>query len=213
MTTIEPYQFNFIKHQIQQLVRTYQSVNDRHTIRTVEQLTEEAIQPFFSADDENAQSLIRQFFDSSMTMSKSMGVLDQLKSYVQPFQVPSVKQTEKLFRKVKKLKVPDFSQMDLRDYTYLAWDDIGSQSKLLIVKGQKGYQGLYGHLSTEVKKGICPICQHESTVSMFLSLTKSSGDGTYTKRGNYICRDSEQCNHQMEQREKLDEFVTLLQMK
>ncbi|MCU7699617.1 hypothetical protein OM428_14985 [Enterococcus gallinarum] len=47
MITIEPYQFHFIKHQVQQLVRTYQSVNDRHTIRTVEMLTEEAIQPFF----------------------------------------------------------------------------------------------------------------------------------------------------------------------
>ncbi|EQC80588.1 fibronectin-binding protein [Enterococcus sp. HSIEG1] len=48
---------------------------------------------------------------------------------------------------------------------------------------------------------------------MFLSLTKSGGDGTYTKRGNYICRDSEQCNQQMEQRETLDEFVSLLQMR
>ena len=54
----------------------------------------------------------------------------------------------------------------------MAWDDIGSQSKFMIVNTQKGYQGIYGHLSTEVKKGICPLCQHESTVSMFLSLTK-----------------------------------------
>ncbi|MCC2753114.1 FusB/FusC family EF-G-binding protein [Enterococcus gallinarum] len=213
MITIEPYQFHFIKHQVQQLVRTYQSVNDRHTIRTVEMLTEEAIQPFFSEEDKEAQSLIRQFFDSSLTMSKSLTILEALKKNVRPFQVPSVKQTEKLFRKVKKLKVPDFSQTDLRDYTYLAWDDIGSQSKFMIVNTQKGYQGIYGHLSIEVKKGICPLCQHESTVSMFLSLTKSGGDGTYTKRGNYICRDSEQCNQQMEQRETLDEFVSLLQMR
>ncbi|MCU7699616.1 hypothetical protein ODV97_04005 [Enterococcus gallinarum] len=34
----------------------------------------------------------------------------------------------------------------------MAWDDIGSQSKFMIVNTQKGYQGIYGHLSTEVKK-------------------------------------------------------------
>ncbi|WP_260606301.1 hypothetical protein [Enterococcus gallinarum] len=101
MITIEPYQFHFIKHQVQQLVRTYQSVNDRHTIRTVEMLTEEAIQPFFSEEDKEAQSLIRQFFDSSLTMSKSLTILEALKKNVRPFQVPSVKQTEKLFRKEK----------------------------------------------------------------------------------------------------------------
>jgi hypothetical protein len=213
MTTIEPYQYNFIKHQVQQLVRTYQSVNDRQTVRTVEALTEEAITAFFSSEDQEALSIIRQFFDSSMTIAKSQVILEQLKDFVAPFQMPSVKQTEKMFRKVKKLKVPDFTQMDLRDYTYLAWDDIGSQSKFLIVKGQKGYRGIYGHVSTEAKKGICPLCQHESTVSMFLSLTKSGGDGTYTKRGNYICRDSEKCNQHIEQRENLDEFITLLEMK
>ncbi|MGX6990431.1 hypothetical protein ACWN8M_02160 [Pseudolactococcus reticulitermitis] len=33
-----------------------------------------------------------------------------------------------------------------------------------------------------------------TTVSLFLATTKSGGDGTYTKKGNYICLDSDECN-------------------
>ena len=44
---IEPYQFHSIKHQVYQLVRTYQSVNDPRTIKTVETMTKDAIEQFF----------------------------------------------------------------------------------------------------------------------------------------------------------------------
>ncbi|WP_258379421.1 hypothetical protein [Enterococcus plantarum] len=42
---------------------------------------------------------------------------------------------------------------------------------------------------------------------MSLSKVKESGDGMYTKRGNYICYDSEKCNHTIERREELEAFV------
>ena len=210
---IEPYQFHAIKHQVYQLVRTYQSVNDPRTIKTVESMTKDAIEKFFPEEETAPRAILTAFFQPGMTISRSNELLAELKEYVRPFQVPTTKQIEKMFRKVKKLKVPDFASVDLKETTYLAWDDIGSQSKFMIIDTEQGFTGLHGNVSTEVKKGICPLCQQEGNVSMFLSLTKSNGDGTYTKRGNYICRDSQQCNQQLEQPENLHEFVSLLQMK
>lgn len=210
---IQPYQFNLIKEQMFQLVRTYQSVNDPQTIKTIEDMTKDVVTRQFDPQEEQALLIVKEMFQRGLSIKKAEAHLADLKTYVEAFQTPSVKQTEKLFRKVKKLKVPDFNQFDLKETTYLAWDDIGSQSKFLIAAGDEGYTAVHGHMSTEVKKGICPICQHESNVSMFLSLTKSSGDGTYTKRGNYICRDSQRCNAQLTDRHHVNEFISLVKMK
>ena len=146
-----------------------------------------------------------------LLLYSNKSIMQQLLKFIQ--NDLTTKQIEKMFRKVKKLKIPDFASVDLKETTYLSWDDIGSQSKFMIIATEQGFTGLHGHVSTEVKKGICPLCQHEGNVSMFLSLTKSNGDGTYTKRGNYICRDSQRCNQQMEQPANLHDFVSLLQMK
>lgn len=210
---IQPYQFNLIKEQIFQLVRTYQSVNDPQTIQTIEGMTKGVVVRQFNPQDDQALLIINEMFQRGLSIKKAEAHLSDLKTYVEPFPAPTIKQTEKLFRKVKKLKVPDFDDFDLKETTYLAWDDIGSQSKYLIATENEGYTAVHGHLSTEVKKGICPICQHESNVSMFLSLTKSSGDGTYTKRGNYICRDSQRCNQQLTDQAHLTEFIKLVKMK
>lgn len=46
---------------------------------------------------------------------------------VLPFIQPTKPQIDKLFRKVKKLKQPDWNQLDLREHTYIGWNDPGSQ--------------------------------------------------------------------------------------
>lgn len=39
---------------------------------------------------------------------------------------------------------------------------------------------------------------------------KASSDGTFIKRGNYICQDSEWCNDRLTDRSKLTEFIEWL---
>ncbi len=43
-----------------------------------------------------------------------------------------------------------------------------------------------------------------------MSETKGAVLGTFTKRGNYICRDSLKCNENMISLQKLEEFIKLL---
>ncbi len=49
-----------------------------------------------------------------------------------------------------------------------------------------------------------------TTISLFLATTKSSGDGTYTKKGNYICLDSDACNQHLYDLSFFHDFLNAL---
>ena len=133
--------------------------------------------------------------------------LDELKETVLPFKEPSTPQVTKAFRKVKKLKIPEWENMDLRNNTYVGWNDAGTQKKFILAYRENKLIGVHGTLSPTIVKGVCSICQTITNVSMFLATTKSGGDGTYTKKGNYICHDSDTCNQQLTQPEYLEAFM------
>jgi hypothetical protein len=211
--TIEPYQYYFIKNQVKQLLGAYSAVNDPQTIETLEGLTSEKITGLFTPVPECIHDFLTNIFTIQLTKEKAERYLLDLKEQVTPFKQPTVPQLTKVFRKTKKLKIPHWSSLDLRDYTYYGWNDAGSQKKFITLYQAGKLQGVSGHLEPEILKGICSICHKTSAVSLFLSTTKSAGDGTYTKRGNYICHDSERCNHQLHARADLDAFVTLVKEK
>ena len=135
--------------------------------------------------------------DVTLKKEKAERLLEELKVIVLPFVQPTKPQIDKLFRKVKKLKHPHWNQLDLREHTYIGWNDPGSQKKFMIYYEEEKLKGISGTLSPTINKGICSICQRTSNVSLFLSTTKTGSDGTYTKKGNYICHDSDQCNQQL----------------
>lgn len=83
------------------------------------------------------------------------------------------------------------------------WDS----EKFILAYRENKLIGVHGTLSPTIVKGVCSICQTITNVSMFLATTKSGGDGTYTKKGNYICHDSDTCNQQLTQPEYLEAFM------
>ncbi|PTH31020.1 hypothetical protein BU586_07755 [Staphylococcus agnetis] len=69
-------------------------------------------------------------------------------------------------------------------------------------------KGMYGDLSPTKVKGFCKICNAESYVSLFLNQSKhNKKEGTYTKKGDYICYDSVACNGQLEDITRLYHFI------
>ncbi|SFH46124.1 hypothetical protein SAMN04487776_11731 [Priestia megaterium] len=42
---------------------------------------------------------------------------------------------------------------------------------------------------------------------MFMTEAKGDIKGTYIKRGNYICQDSESCNHNLTEKDKVDTSI------
>ncbi len=201
---IQPYEYNFVKQQITRLIDIYKTVNDKQTIMTSQELTTIAIRPILG--EELHESIRIDYLDITLTNAKAIKIFEKIKSHVIPFNQASDKQIEKSFKKVKKLKFPDWTHYDLQETNYLAWDDIGTQRKYINFYKDNKLVGFYGVMSTQVIKNVCSICHKIDNVSMFMSTTKSSGDGTYTKKGNYICKDSLKCNQQMESLDYLHQF-------
>ena len=205
---IEPYQYMKIIDVVDQLIHSYQSVNDIKTIEAVQSITVEKIyQTLPEISKEELEDLITVILDRQLTRESVEKYFETFKAFVIPFSEPSEKQIEKVFRKVKKLKFPDFKNLDLREYTYIGWNDSGTQKKFLLYYQEEKLAGMYGELSTKIVKGFCSICHHESNVAMFTATTKKASEGRYTKKGNYICVDSERCNRHLQAREDLDAFL------
>lgn len=205
--TIQPYQYMALKKAVNDLINVYQSVNDPQTVTTFQGTTLEKIREIVPEDYPEIQELIDFTLDIRLTKARTHQYFEDFKDFVIPFKAPSQKQIEKVFRKVKKLKIPDFQNWDLREHTYLGWNDPGSQKKFLLLYGPKGLTGISGSMPTEIKKNICTICHTESNVALFMATTKTGAEGTYTKKGNYICVDSEKCNHQLTSRDNLETFI------
>ena len=208
--TIKPYQYYFIKREVAQLISVYHTVNDSKTTETVQALAVERIEELVEPS-QRMNLFLENILDTSLTKETAERLLEELKESVQPFEQPSKAQIEKLFRKVKKLKQPDWNHLDLREHTYIGWNDPGTQKKFLVYYDESGkLNGIRGTLSPTITKGICTICKKTSSVSLFLATTKSNSDGTYTKKGNYICHDSEHCNHNLVQLTPFYEFTEIV---
>ena len=201
---IQPYEYNYVKKQITNLIDIYKTVNDKQTIMTSQELTTLSIKPILG--DELHEQIRIAYLDVTLTNAKATKIFDTLKEFVVPYKESSDKQIEKSFKKVKKLKFPDLSHYDLKETNYLAWDDIGTQRKYINFYSNNKLVGFYGVMSPIVIKNVCAICHNIDNVAMFMSTTKSSGDGTYTKKGNYICKDSIKCNQQMTSLNYLHDF-------
>lgn len=201
---IQPYEYNYVKKQITNLIDIYKTVNDKQTIMTSQEITTIAIKPILG--EELHEQIRIAYLDVTLTNAKALKIFDTLKEHVLPYEESSDKQIEKSFKKVKKLKFPDWVNYDLKETNYLAWDDIGTQRKYINFYQQNKLVGFYGVMSPSVIKNVCSICHNIDNVAMFMSTTKSSGDGTYTKKGNYICKDSKKCNQNMQSLDYLYQF-------
>lgn len=208
---IQPYQFNFIRKQGHILLQAHLSVNDKQTIKTLQAIVLEKISNQFIENYADIQPLLEGFLEAATSKPRLEHYLEELKEAVIPFDPPSKQQLTKLFKKTKKLKIPDWDTMDLREYTFYSWNDSGKQQKFIIAAIEGQLIGVQGTISPSTQKGICPICHETSEVSLFMSKVKESGDGLYTKRGNYICYDSDKCNHNIERTKELNDFIQNVQ--
>ena len=204
---MKPYEFNRIKHLTFDLVNVYHSVNDKSTCEAV--YTQVVSEILLLTDLSVIQDYVKKIKDTSLTTERAELLLTELKAVVEAFPLMSETQIKKTFKKVKKLKIIGTSVWDMRDLTYLSWNELASQRKYILTADG---QGFYGTISGQLKN-ICAICQKNSLVTQFLATTKRGADGTYTKRGTYICLDADKCNQQIESAQGLAQFLEIIKEK
>lgn len=208
--TIQPYQYMKVNDIVYNLVHQYQSVNDLRTVSALQELAAEEIRETIPGDEPIVEQLILNIMDRRLRHRATEKMVQTLQEFIVPFATPNKKQIQQTFKKSKKLTLPDLSVVDWRDYTFFAWNDVATRRKYILYYEQEELLGLVGDVSSPIVRGYCSICQHEENVTMFLALNKRHGDGRYTKKGNYICVDSLQCNRNLHERVLFDRFVTTI---
>ena len=206
---IRTEQYNFIKHQMQILAQGHSTVNDLAVLNALHSLVSERVLSLFSDMDDHQQVL----FSPISTIKNSEQAdtfLRQLKPYIIPFKEVSEQSIKKLFPKAKKLKLPILKNIDLFETTYLGWDDLGSSSKFIVTYYSGKLIGLQGTFNPINKRGNCTICNKYGDLGLFMTKTKGKVEGTFTQRGNYICKDSITCNQNIMSLDKLHDFITLV---
>ncbi|WP_026583923.1 FusB/FusC family EF-G-binding protein [Bacillus sp. J33] len=210
---MEPFirndQYNFIKSQTQVLINGHASVNDTGVLNALKSLSAEKVFGLFEELSEEQKQLLTPVMDIK-ERDQADAFLASIKEYVIPFKPLTEQSIKKLFPKAKKLKMPALEHIDFRDISYLGWNDKGTNRKYIISQENGKLSGLHGTFKPVSKKGICAICNKFEEIGMFLSETKGSQIGTYTKKGNYICQDSQKCNENLISLEQLNDFISRL---
>jgi hypothetical protein len=210
---MEPFirsdQYNFIKAQTKILINGHSTVNDRDVLNALKSLAIEKVVNLFSDISEEQMQLLNPIMKVE-DKENAQEFLLKLKPYVIPFKEITDKTIKKLFPKAKKLKVPSLEDIDLKETSYLGWTDKGSNKKYIIANFDNKLIGLQGTIKSTSQTGICALCNAHEETAMFISQTKGSGKDTFTKRGNYICQDSQKCNQNIITLDKLNDFILRL---
>lgn len=210
---MEPFirtdQYQFIKSQTQILINGHNSVNDKNVLTALKSLASDKVFNLFSVINDEQRKLVEPIIEVEDSV-KAEEYLGKLKPFVIPFKKVTEQTLKKLFPKAKKLKLPSIGENDFKDLTYLGWNDRGTNKKYIIALRQNNFIGLHGSFTPVSKKGICTLCNRHEEVGLFMSETKGAVQGTYIRRGNYICKDSQKCNENLISLEKLEDFITLL---
>lgn len=199
-------QYNFIKHQVKNLVSSYSTVKDPAVLKAVAFSSLDKVMNLFP-DDEYDKAIFDKIPEIDGEIQANF-FLEELKPFVIPFRSVSEKTIEKLFPKAKKLKLPNMEEIDLKETSYLGWYDIRSERKYLVFDYNGKLIGINGTFRNTTK-GICSLCNGLEEVGLFMANVKS-GKETYTNRGNYICSDSQKCNQNIKTLDKLYQFIELV---
>ncbi|GLB58712.1 FusB/FusC family EF-G-binding protein [Cytobacillus sp. NCCP-133] len=205
-TFIRSDQYNFIRAQTQVLINAHASVNDTGVLNALKALSIEKVFSLFDELGEEQVQLLSPVRDLK-ERDQADAFLTELKEYVIPFKTLNEQSIKKLFPKAKKLKLPVLDHIDFRGISYLGWNDNGTNRKYMISQNDGKLSALHGTFKPISKKGICTICNKFEEIGMFLYETKGPQLGTYTKKGNYICQDSQKCNHNLISLDQLNDFI------
>ncbi|AGK52778.1 fibronectin-binding family protein [Bacillus sp. 1NLA3E] len=136
--------------------------------------------------------------------------IQHLSDFLLPFPKITEQQLKKMFPKNKKLRLPDFSQIDHSQLTYLSWNDLRSNRKFIVYEMDGKMSGIECKFTPTSKKNLCSFCNQFGEVAFFSTITKAkqaNNPDYYKAIGNLICADSSECNKKITNIEYLTTFL------
>ncbi|MED3793937.1 FusB/FusC family EF-G-binding protein [Niallia alba] len=205
---IKNEQLNFIKKQIA-IIKDSSNKNLPKTVLTaVIDLANAKILDLFPQASLEQQELLD--ITKWNTKEEYERYIEQLTACLLPFPKITEQQLKKLFPKQKKLRLPDLSTIDHNKLTFLSWNDLKSNKKVIIYDLEGTLIGTEGKMTPTSKKNICSFCNCFGEVAYFSTVTKEKRPKNadyYKAIGNLICTDSNECNKNITNTEYLREFL------
>ncbi|MFF2888635.1 FusB/FusC family EF-G-binding protein [Paenibacillus sp. NPDC057967] len=209
---IRNHQYNLIKKQAGMVQHANTSVSDRRVAESVRLGACAAVAEAFPDASKEQLDLLGKLADLRTTEEVD-GYLLSLEPYLELFPQLSPKDASRLFPKVKKLKTPDFAAIDRRFLTYAGWTDIGTGRMFLVYDLDGKLAGVEGRF-TQARKGVCFLCNRHQELALFSAVSKvkpaNASPDYYKAFGQYICSDSEACNHHIKDVAALENFFHLV---
>jgi len=201
-------QLNFIKKQVTLIKDSYKKNTDPSVIHAVRELANAKIIEHFPDLTGDQTELLD--LSNWKTDQEFDQYLQHLSSFLVPFPTLTDQQIKKLFRKTKKLKVPDLSKVNFNQMTYLSWTDISTNKKFIVYELNKIMVGIECKFSLVSKDNFCSFCNRSGQVAFISTVTKakkSKNPDYYKAIGNYICFDSSECNKKITNVDYLTTFI------
>lgn len=208
---IKKEDFNFIKKCTTDLHGTLRNCTDPNIIETNKAYINEKILSKFSELSNEEKDLI-----DIIKITDPLHIdkyLEDLNEYVYGMTAIKSNEITKLFRKEKKLKIPNLDFENSKK-VYLGWIDEGSR-KLFIAYNLNGkLTGITCKIPSynSSNNHICTLCNHignDTEVAFVSAICKTSNpeQGTYRSIGFDICLDSEKCNERIASTDKLEKLL------
>ncbi|MGG7078488.1 FusB/FusC family EF-G-binding protein [Clostridium sardiniense] len=210
-TFIKKHEYNYIKKCLYDLNNAFRNCIDTNTIEATRAYIQDKILSIFTNLSEEERDLLD---ISKITDSLHINpYLSNLNEYVYGMPKITNAQISKLFKKEKKLKLPDLTVLDSKN-VYLGWID-QSIRKLLIAYNMDGkFVGMACRISNfnSNNTNVCTLCNHigpDNEVAFVSPVCKKANAGKdyYRSIGFHVCLDSEKCNERIVSVEKLENIL------
>jgi hypothetical protein len=207
---IRNYQYNFIKNQADSVLRALRTVGDPKILESVRFSAQAKVAELFPDVKDGRLQLLESISDLK-TADDFQQYLLALEPYLAAFPPITEKQLQKLFPKVKKLKLPDLSQIDFRFVSYLSWTDTGTNKMFIVYHNGEQFVGVEGTYTATNKKSYCFVCNRYEQLALFSAITKKrpahATPDYYKSVGNYICMHGHDCNKNITGVSSLEKFI------
>ncbi|MEK5440903.1 MULTISPECIES: FusB/FusC family EF-G-binding protein [unclassified Fredinandcohnia] len=205
---IKNEQLNFIKKQIALIKDSTNKNVPQNVLAAVIDLANAKILDLFpNASLEQKEMLV---LAGPKTDKEYEQYIQNLSDFLLPFPEITQQQLKKMFPKHKKIKLPDLSNIDLNQLTYLSWNDLGYNKKFIVYELEGKMVGIECEFTPTSKKNLCSFCNSFGDVAYFSTVTKakkSNNPDYYKSIGNLICVDSTECNKKISNVEYLNAFL------
>lgn len=206
---IKKQEFNYIRKCLFDLNNAFRNCVDSNIVETTKIITQDKILNFFNnLSDEEKEILDISKINEPLQIDSYLKDLDK---YVYGMSNVTKNELTKVFKKEKKLKLPNLDIEDSK-LVYLGWIDEAT-NKLLIVYNVDGkLLGMACRLTLNSPKGanVCTLCNHigsENEVAFVSPICKPRSEDDYKSLGFHICLNSAECNERITSTENLENLL------